>query len=404
MKIIITGATGTVGSFLIPKLKSKSHELVVVGRDKIEVGKRFAGCEATDYQSLKDAVRDGDLLIHLATINNNVECSLEERISVDFDFAKKTIDQALKGGVKQCILISSIHGVTNLSQTDYAKSKRLAIRKFLEIGNPMLTIVSVGYVYGESWTNKFELLNRMPRNLADACFSLFSAFKPTTHIQLICDLLERLEFQVNSERHIILCDTKLKNPCYQLFKRSIDFFVPLFALFVFLMPMILSWLFIKWETKGPGIFCQKRVGADQKPFVMYKLRTMKTSTQSLGSHEVPASSVTAVGRVLRKLKLDEMPQMLNVLKKDMSLIGPRPCLEVQTEVIRERDNRAVFDIPPGVTGLAQIEGIDMSKPSDLAIVDATYIKIRSISVDLKILLFTFFGAGFDDRVRQDKKF
>ena len=96
--------------------------------------------------------------------------------------------------------------------------------------------------------------------------------------------------------------------------------------------------------------------------------------------------------------------MLNVLKKDMSLIGPRPCLEVQTEVIRERDNRAVFDIPPGVTGLAQIEGIDMSKPSDLAIVDATYIKIRSISVDLKILLFTFFGAGFDDRVRQDKKF
>ena len=205
--------------------------MVVVGRDKIEVGKRFAGFEATDYQSLKDAVRDGDLLIHLATINNNVECSLEERISVDFDFAKKTIDQALKGGVKQCILISSIHGVTNLSQTDYAKSKRLAIRKFLEIGNPMLTIVSVGYVYGESWTNKFELLNRMPRYLADACFSLFSAFKPTTHIQLICDLLERLEFQENSERHIILCDTKLK-PCYQLFKRSIDFFVP-YSLYLF---------------------------------------------------------------------------------------------------------------------------------------------------------------------------
>lgn len=118
------------------------------------------------------------------------------------------------------------------------------------------------------------------------------------------------------------------------------------------------------------------------------------------THQAAAAHVTALGKFLRQSKLDELPQLWNVLWGEMSLVGPRPCLPTQAELIDERRQRGVLNIRPGITGLAQVRGIDMSDPVVLAEIDAEYLRIHSFAVDLKILFRTFFvGSGRGDRIK-----
>ncbi|MEF2072228.1 sugar transferase [Consotaella aegiceratis] len=162
--------------------------------------------------------------------------------------------------------------------------------------------------------------------------------------------------------------------------------------------LLLAWA-IRRETQGPGIFAQERVGRHRRSFVCYKLRTMARDTVSAPSHETPATSLTPLGRRLRATKLDELPQLWNVLKGDMSLVGPRPCLPIQTVLIEERDRLGALSVRPGITGLAQVQGVDMSDPVRLAAIDAEYVRTRSFIGDLRLLLATVAGRGQGDRVR-----
>jgi O-antigen biosynthesis protein WbqP len=154
--------------------------------------------------------------------------------------------------------------------------------------------------------------------------------------------------------------------------------------------LVLAALAVRLSSPGPVIFSQTRVGRDGGLFRCHKLRTMHQGTPSLPTHEAPASSVTSVGKVLRKFKLDELPQFWNVLKGEMSLVGPRPCLPTQTELIECRRRLGVLAALPGITGLAQIRGIDMSNPELLAQTDAAYLKTASFWLDLRILLGTVY--------------
>lgn len=163
-------------------------------------------------------------------------------------------------------------------------------------------------------------------------------------------------------------------------------------IFVVLIPLI------RLTSKGPAIFRQDRVGKEKRVFTCYKFRTMAANTRQAGTHEVGASAVTPVGKILRRTKLDEIPQFINIFKGEMSFVGPRPCLPVQEELIREREKRGVFQVLPGVTGLGQVRGIDMSDPVRLAECDAEYVKDRSLGADLRLLLQTVTGAGQGDRV------
>jgi lipopolysaccharide/colanic/teichoic acid biosynthesis glycosyltransferase len=121
---------------------------------------------------------------------------------------------------------------------------------------------------------------------------------------------------------------------------------------------------------GSPLFRQERVGRDQRPFTLVKFRTMRPDTASVASHLADASAITRLGAFLRRTKLDELPQLWNVLKGEMSLVGPRPCLFNQTDLIAERHSRGVFEARPGITGLAQVNNIDMSTPKLLAETDA----------------------------------
>lgn len=151
---------------------------------------------------------------------------------------------------------------------------------------------------------------------------------------------------------------------------------------------------------GSPIFMQERVGRDKKPFVLVKFRTMKVGTASVATHLASSTSITAFGRFLRRTKLDELPQLWNVLKGEMSLVGPRPCLYSQIELIEERDKRGVFAVRPGITGLAQINNIDMSTPELLSITDAQMLRDMSLVKYFVYIGQTILGGGQGDKVKQ----
>jgi lipopolysaccharide/colanic/teichoic acid biosynthesis glycosyltransferase len=160
------------------------------------------------------------------------------------------------------------------------------------------------------------------------------------------------------------------------------------------------WLVGLWDTGAP-LFRQQRVGRHQRPFVLVKFRTMRPGTASVATHLADAAAITPFGRFLRRSKLDELPQLWNVLKGDMSLVGPRPCLPNQQELIEERAARGVFAARPGITGLALISGIDMSTPRLLAETDARMLQDLGLRAYFSYIFKTLAGAGRGDRIRQE---
>lgn len=145
---------------------------------------------------------------------------------------------------------------------------------------------------------------------------------------------------------------------------------------------------VKLESPGPVIFRQTRVGRFGKPFTCYKVRTMFVDTPHLPTHEAPPTGVTRSGKWLRRSRIDEIPQLWNVLRNEMRLVGPRPCLPSQTELIDARRERGVDQLYPGITGISQTLHIDMSTPVKLANVDATYLNHVNARTDLRVLWST----------------
>lgn len=163
-------------------------------------------------------------------------------------------------------------------------------------------------------------------------------------------------------------------------------------------PVLLLVCVLGYFDTGSPVFIQERVGKNKKTFKLIKFRTMSLATESVATHLVQASSITKLGAFLRKTKLDELPQLINVIKGEMSFVGPRPCLFNQEELINERDTLGVLDVRPGITGLAQVNEIDMSTPKRLAEWDARMIREFSLGMYFKLILQTVTGAGSGDRV------
>jgi O-antigen biosynthesis protein WbqP len=183
--------------------------------------------------------------------------------------------------------------------------------------------------------------------------------------------------------------------------RIFDILFSFFGILI-LSPIILLLLTIGLFDTGSPIFRQERVGINHKPFYLLKFRSMHIHAPSVATHLASVHSITPFGRFLRRSKLDELPQLWNVLVGDMSLVGPRPNLFNQTELIEERQKRGVYGIRPGITGLAQINKIDMSTPQLLAETDARMISQLNVWYYFKYILLTVFGKGFGDRIVRQK--
>lgn len=179
--------------------------------------------------------------------------------------------------------------------------------------------------------------------------------------------------------------------------RFFDIVISFFGLLLG-FPILVIICIVGFFDTGSPIFLQERVGKNKKPFKLIKFRTMKKDTASVASHLASKNSITKVGGILRKTKLDEIPQLINVLAGDMSLVGPRPNLFNQQELIAARDALAVYSSVPGITGLAQINNIDMSAPDKLARVDRKMLETLNLKAYFGYIVKTVAGSGRGDSV------
>ena len=182
--------------------------------------------------------------------------------------------------------------------------------------------------------------------------------------------------------------------------RLLDIFFAFFGL-IFALPIFIIIYIIGLFDTGSPVFMQERVGRNKKPFTLIKFRTMSVDTKSVASHLASTASITKLGGFLRKTKIDELPQLWNVLTGEMSLVGPRPGLFNQEELTNARETRHIYDVRPGITGEAQVNNVDMSTPSLLAKIDAKMISELNLKNYFKFILQTVTGSGSGDRVTKD---
>lgn len=185
-------------------------------------------------------------------------------------------------------------------------------------------------------------------------------------------------------------------------KRLFDLVIAVLIMLPALVIILFACIPVLIESRASPLFLQTRVGRHQTFFRILKLRTMHPNTAHVASHEISASQIMRSGFFLRKTKIDELPQIWNVLVGQMSFVGPRPCLPTQLELRNAREKRKVYELRPGITGCAQIRGIDMSTPDDLAIADASYLDKWSLVKDVQIIMATVLGSGQGDAVAADR--
>ncbi|MGX6970525.1 sugar transferase [Vagococcus bubulae] len=184
-------------------------------------------------------------------------------------------------------------------------------------------------------------------------------------------------------------------------KRGLDFCLSLLGIIVLSPLLILLVVVIKLDSKGPVIFVQKRVGKNKELFFIYKFRTMRIDTpKEMPTHllENPDMFITPVGKLLRKTSLDELPQLFNILRGDMAVIGPRPALWNQYDLIEERDKYGANNIRPGLTGWAQINGRDELDIDVKASLDGYYVEHECFLMDVKCFIGTIISVFKSDGV------
>lgn len=400
MKIVITGATGYVGRNLVPLLRDTGMDLLLAGRDKTEISRVFPGCRCCDYTELAREAKGYTILLHLAVLNNTSSEPLESFLKVNVDGAMETAELAREAGIETFVNFSSTHALDQSNTSSYAVSKRTAAEELAKLEGIRVISLYLPYVYNPDFSERFAFLSKLPTPVSPIAFGAIASLKPTMSVRRVAEVVRSLEsrdFSALAEPAII-SDGQSGNPVYGFVKRSLDLVFALMLTVFFWWLLFLLWILVRIESKGPGIFAQERVGRHGQPFICYKFRTMKTGTANLGTHEVSANSVTRLGAVLRKLKLDELPQIINIFRNEISLIGPRPCLPVQRELVDARRRLGVLALKPGISGLAQVNGIDMSDPEKLANWDARYVALQSLPLDLRIIIATALGSGNGDRV------
>ena len=396
VRIIVTGASGSIGRQLVPLLAVGSTELLLVGRDPALLANLFPNLRACGYGQLVTRGRNFDLLVHLAVINNDAEASSDIFHDVNVRHMLEVRGHAQQAGIAKFINISSVHALDESNRSPYAESKREGARRIREAPNGAMTLY-LPIVYGSKFSGKLTILNNMPRGISSLAIDILSAFRPTLGVEKLARYI-MAHAMAESDQEVILSDGQGKNMLYRFVRRAVDFGFATGVVLLLWWLILAIWVLIKVQSEGPGIFAQKRVGRYGMVFTCYKFRTMKLGTVQAATNEVSSASVTKLGHVLRQTKIDELPQVWNIFRNEVSLIGPRPCLPVQAALVEARRQRGVLELKPGITGLAQVNGIDMSEPEKLAQLDRRYGALQSLALDLNIVLATASGSGQGDNV------
>lgn len=398
MKIIITGASGFIGQQIVPILKKENVKLLLVGRDTGRLKSLFPRDIVICYEDLEVEAHGYDALVHLAVLNNNGPKEISDFRSVNVTLLEKVLNSAKAAGVKTFINTTTLHASRTGYLSSYAQTKREAEDVLSRTDGIAVVNLRLPAVYGATFAGKLSMLSKLPKCLRPFAFQCLASLKPTVNIKLVAKaILDSARGEILAET--VVSDGQNGNLVYQTTKRILDVAFALFVIVVLWWLLLSAWLVVKLTSPGPGVFAQQRVGKGGRAFTCYKFRTMSLGTKEAGTHEVMAESVTTVGRILRKTKVDELPQVWNILRNELSLVGPRPCLPVQRELITARSDLSVLDAIGGITGWAQIHNVDMSDPDRLAKLDAEYLSLRTIPLDLKIILATAMGHGLGDKIK-----
>jgi len=398
MKIVITGASGFLASELIPFFRNNGYDLVLVSGRVDLLSESYPDLTCVDYTDLDNNLVDATCVLHLAARNNDRQGDLSAFREINVEQTLAVLMAAKSAEVEKFIFTSSLHTLgLNGPASDYARSKLEAETLVLKETGIDVSVLHMAAIYGSTFRGKLAVLNKLPTILRKPALVCLGALRPTVHVAKVAQHIEEIINGGRDGPHY-LHDNAQDNQVFAWSKRAIDLSFAIFVLLFLGWLMALVWVAIKLDSRGPGLFVQERVGRNGKTFKCYKFRTMAQGTTQAGTHEVSTASITKIGKFLRGTKIDELPQIVNILRNEISLIGPRPCLPSQSVLVEKRRQLGVFDIKPGISGLAQIQDIDMSTPERLAKEDALYIALQCIPLDIKIAIATATGSGQGDKV------
>lgn len=398
-RILITGATGFLGKYLLNYFNDKDYELILVGRNKEFTNQIYPNRIAINYEDMKILQKKIDVIIHLAAVNNNSKLPFKSYFNVNVNLYKDILNFALQNSVPKVINLTTTHIFTG-KNNNYIKTKTLALKEGKKYKNLEIYNIFCPIIYGKVFIGKLKFLNLFPRVVTGVIFDILSIITPVVSINSVVECIEKLITETKQiPRNIYISDDKNKNIYFRIFKILLDICFVVAVILFFWWAFIIIWFLIRLTSPGSAIFAQKRIGKNGLIFKCYKFRTMNIETENVATHEVNRHSITSIGKFLRASKLDEIPQIINIIRGELSLIGPRPGLPNQTELFAARKLRGIYNVLPGITGLSQINNIDMSTPNKLAEWDKRYIAMRSIPSEIKIIILTFFGRGSGDNVK-----
>lgn len=388
--LAITGASGFIGRMIVPRLIEMGIELILAGRDPARLKALFPHQRKLGYDDLAGELGDCDAVLHLAVMNNDRAGSPDEFRAVNVDFLLHVAEKARDAKAPLFINATTVRALDAGATDPYSVTKREGEIALARIGGMDCVNLRLPAVYGEQFTGRLAMLNRLPPFMRPSGLAVLSAFRPVANADRVAEAVVRLVREGGTGEYIV-ADSQDENPVYRFLEHAMDLGFVIVVTLVFWWLFAIAWAAIRLSSPGPAIFAQQRVGRNERVFTCYKFRTMRTGSPQAGTHEVSTSYITPVGRFLRRTKIDELPQVVNLLRGEISLVGPRPCLPGQAELIEWRRKFGVFACRPGITGLAQVEGVDMSEPERLARMDARYCAIRTIMLDIRLAIRTLFG-------------
>ena len=397
MRIVLSGGSGFVGRELCSSLTNLGYEVILVGRDIKKLKDLHPNLTAITFSEIPTVCVGFDAILHLAAQNNRSAASRSEYINANITLTKELASIAFESNITRFVFFSSFHALDETDRRPYAMSKRLAGEFLSRMDRIQIQIYFLPLVLGKEFGPRYKLLNFIPKNILPYVRHVFCALKPTVSISKLVQTVHA-DLNIAAPADSLIFDDLASHQFYHFSKRLIDVFACVILVLFGWWLFAIIWVCVQLDSKGPGLFWQERVGIRDEKFLCCKFRTMHPNTEQAASHLIASQSITRVGKFLRRTKLDELPQIINIIRNEMSLVGPRPCMPSQVSVIEARRKYGATNLKPGITGLSQLRGIDMRDPEKLAISDFQYVARRSLMLDLVLIFRTLLGGGKEDKV------
>lgn len=386
MKIVVFGASGNVGSVITERLKEAGHTLLLISQGPTGILVTSSEIRFIATEDWESQAQGFDVFLFMPGIARRPK--EDQTIKDDMDVAIFLLEASNRAGIPRFVCQLSFRDLVRKPgehSLDGFLSRRDWVNNYF---SGHVDVVYTGILVHHTDPDKLWFFPRISKIFEDSISSVLSAFLPMTSVESIVEYFSHPDPLADGRRSI-LTDSKSENLTYRIWQAALNLtFVVSVALLSF--PLFLFWTAIVVQSGRPGFFLQDRIGRGGKSFKCAKLRTMKKGTESVGTHLVRDEAITEFGRFLRRFKLDELPQAVNIASGQMCLVGPRPSLPGQVEVIEARETSGVMGLKPGLTGWAQVKGIDMSEPGRIAELDAQYLRLQSVWLDLLILKRTLF--------------